>query len=118
MAKAQPKPTTDAPDAGAPTGNQSATTELQALATAGAVPDAGKQLEQARPAEVERCDVRVLAAVTIADVRYLPDVVIEGIPVDLAKAHAGSVDAHPDAVAYARSIDAKILQFEPEPDPE
>ena len=67
---------------------------------------------------MERCDVRVLAAVTIADVRYQPGVVIEGIPVDVAEAHAGSVDAHPDAVAYARSTNAEVLQFEPESEPE
>ncbi|MFA9286986.1 hypothetical protein ACCQ08_19525 [Comamonas sp. SY3] len=118
MAKAQPKPTTDAPDAGASTGDQGASTELQALATAGAPPAAGNPMAEAPPTKVERCAVRVLAAVTIADVRYRPGVVIEGIPVDLAEAHAGSVDAHPDAVDYARSINAEVLQFEPEPDPE
>lgn len=118
MAKAQPKPTTDAPDAGAPAGDQGASTELQALATAGAPPAAGNQPAEPPPTKVERCVVRVLAAVTIADVRYKPGVVIEGIPVDLAEAHAGSVDAHPDAVDYARSINAEVLQFEPEPDPE
>lgn len=118
MAKAQPKPTTDAPDAGAATGDQGASTELQALATVGAPSAASNPLAEAPPTKVERCAVRVLAAVTIADVRYKPGVVIEGIPVDLAEAHAGSVDAHPDAVEYARSINAEVLQFEPEPDPE
>ncbi len=118
MAKAQPKPTTDAPDAGAPAVDQGASTELQALATAGAPPVAGNPPAEALPAKVERRAVRVLAAVTIADVRYQPGVLIEGIPVDLAEAHAGSVDAHPDAVAYARSTNAQVLQFEPEPDPE
>ncbi|UXC18555.1 hypothetical protein [Comamonas squillarum] len=116
MAKAQPKPTTDAPDAGAPAGDQGASTELQALATAGAPPGAGNPPAEAPPAKVERRAVRVLAAVTIADVRYQPGVLIEGIPVDLAEAHAGSVDAHPDAVAYARSTNAQVLQFEPERD--
>ncbi|MEH3087712.1 MAG: hypothetical protein PGN26_14530 [Xylophilus ampelinus] len=46
---------------------------------------------------------RVLAAVTIAGVRYQPNEVITGLPGSLAKQHADSVDSHPDAVAYARS---------------
>lgn len=74
--------------------------------------------KKADPVQSSLCDVRVLAAVTIAGIRYAPDTVIEGLPVALAEAHAGSVDPHPDAVAYARSTNAEVLQFEPEPDPE
>lgn len=58
------------------------------------------------------CDVRVLAAVTIAGQRFQPDDVIEGIPEDVAKAHAGSVDPHPDAVDYARSAGAPVKPFQ------
>ena len=62
--------------------------------------------------QAERCDVRVLAAVTIGDTRYQPDEVIEGLPVATAKAHQDSVDPHPDAVAYARSLGTTVHQFE------
>ena len=61
--------------------------------------------------EAEHCDVRVLAAVTIGGERYQPDDVIEGLPAHLAQAYMGSVDAHPDAVAYARSIGASVKPF-------
>lgn len=64
------------------------------------------------PAQVERCDVRVLAAVTIGDTRYQPDEVIEGLPVAVAQAHSDSVDTHPDAVAYARTLGTTVHQFE------
>lgn len=64
-----------------------------------------------KPDAAQRCDVRVLAAVTIGDVRYQPDDVIEGLPEDLAKAYKSSLDQHPDAVAYARSIDAPVKPF-------
>ncbi|MFT3815444.1 MAG: hypothetical protein QM740_19050 [Acidovorax sp.] len=62
--------------------------------------------------QTERCDVRVLAAVTIGDTRYQPDEVIEGLSVAIAQAHHGSVDPHPDAVAYARTLGTPVHQFE------
>ena len=55
--------------------------------------------------------VRVLAAVTIDGVRFAPDDVIEGMPETIAQAYAGSVDPHPDAVAYARSVGAPVKPF-------
>lgn len=63
------------------------------------------------PQELLMVDVRVLAAVTIDCVRFLPNDVIEGMPDAVAQAYAGSVDAHPDAVAYARSIDSPVKPF-------
>lgn len=69
-------------------------------------------------------EARVLAAVTLAGVRHAPGVLLEGVPVALAKAHADSLDAHPDAVAHARADNAPVFKFEPEaaseagPDPE
>lgn len=64
------------------------------------------------PQEMLLVDVRVLAAVTIDGVRFLPNDVIEGMPDAIAQAYADSVDAHPDAVAYARSIDSPVKPFQ------
>lgn len=89
---------------------QDANQAEQAPATAGAVPEvniAGQQDD-----DVERRDVRVLAPVTIAGVSYGPNDVIEGLPLALVEAYAGSVDDHPDAVDYAHSIGAPVKQFE------
>lgn len=61
---------------------------------------------------------RVLAAVTLGGVRIPPGGILEGLPVDIAEAHADALDTHPDAVAYARSIEAPVHQYEPEPAPE
>lgn len=61
--------------------------------------------------EVQLVDVRVLAAVSIEGERFLPDEVIEGMPESVAQAYADRVDSHPDAVAYARSIDAPVKPF-------
>lgn len=64
----------------------------------------------------ERFDVRVLTPVTIADVRYEPNDVIEGLPLALVEAYAGSVDDHPDAVTYARDNGAPVKAFELQPE--
>ena len=56
-------------------------------------------------------DVRVLAPVTIGDVRYQPNPVLEGLPLALVEAHLGSVDPHPEAVAYARANDGAVVQY-------
>ena len=56
-------------------------------------------------------DVRVLADVTIAGVRYLSNDVIEGLPASLVEQHAEAVDAHPDAVAYARTLGMPAKPF-------
>lgn len=91
----------------------------QALAAAGATPEDGATTDPAdsagsnHAAEVEVCDVRVLAPVTIGCERFDPNDVIEGLPLALAEAHAGSVDTHPDAVAYARSTGSPVKPFEP-----
>ena len=88
--------------------------ETQAPATAGAADGqgagAGAQQDPA-PQDVALVDVRVLAAVTIDGVRFQPDDVIEGVPETIAQAYAGSVDPHPDAVAYARSVGAPVKPF-------
>ena len=93
------------------TQQQEATHAEQVPATAGAEPeaDAAGQHED----DVERRDVRVLAPVTIAGAGYDPNDVIEGLPLALVEAYAGSVDDHPDAVAYAHSIGAPVKQFQP-----
>ena len=65
----------------------------------------------AAPQQVQVVDVRVLAAVTIGGARFQPDDVIEGMPDSVAQAYAGSVDQHPDAVAYARSLGAPVLPY-------
>lgn len=65
----------------------------------------------AAPQQVQLIDVRVLAAVNIGGARFQPDDVIEGMPDSVAQAYAGSVDPHPDAVAYARSIGALVLPY-------
>lgn len=83
-------------------------------ATAGAAEDqpAGHTAEQPTAAlDVVRVDVRVLASVTIGGARFQPDDVIEGMPDSVAQAYAGSVDPHPDAVAYARSLGAPVLPY-------
>ena len=88
--------------------------ETQAPATAGAADGqpAGDGVQQdPEPQDVALVDVRVLAAVTIDGVRFAPDDVIEGMPETIAQAYAGSVDPHPDAVAYARSVGAPVKPF-------
>ena len=57
--------------------------------------------------------MRVLAQITIGEVRYPPNTIIEGLPVAIAEAYKDRVDAHPEAVAYARSVDAPVVAFEP-----
>lgn len=124
MAKAQPKSAADALPTDQVAGQQeqqqstdtaAPASETQALATAGAEEAQAQSSPPAvpdpTPAEVESCAVRVLAAVTIGHVRYKPNTLIEGMPLALAKAHAGSVDPHPDAVAYARSIGSPVEHF-------
>ena len=55
--------------------------------------------------------MRVLAPVTIAGTRYEPNDVIEGLPLALIEAYAGSVDDHPDAVTYARDSGGTVKAF-------
>ena len=122
----KPKPTPAAADV--PTADQSAgqqaqqqgaddtaqAGETQAPATAGAADgqSAGAETPQdPAPQEVQLVDVRVLAGVTIDGERFQPDDVIEGMPETIAQAYAGSVDPHPDAVAYARSVGAPVKPF-------
>lgn len=111
MAKANTKPAaeqaTEAPEADK--------TDDQAVADAGGAPsstDPAPPAPDPEVADVVRCSVRVLAAVTIADVRYTPDAVIHGLPVALAEAYAGSLDRHDDAVTYALSVGAPVHEFE------
>lgn len=93
--------------------------QAPAQATAGAAPEGATEAAQGNSADidpvpdVERCDVRVLAPVTIGCERFVPNDVIEGLPLALAKAHAGSVDTHPDAVDYARSTGSPVKPFDP-----
>lgn len=103
MAKANPTTKVDVPPA------QTEHAAALAPTTVGAAPapNAGKPDDFA-----ELCNVRVLASVTIGETRYQPDMVIEGLPVATANANRGSVDQHPDAVAYARSIGAPVLKYE------
>lgn len=88
--------------------------ETQAPATAGAADGqgagAGTQQDPATQ-DVALVAVRVLAAVIIDGVRFQPDDVIEGVPETIAQAYAGSVDPHPDAVAYARSVGSPVKPF-------
>ncbi|WP_159917866.1 hypothetical protein [Pantoea sp. 18069] len=122
MAKAQPKTSADGAPAGGlvqdqQQGDAAAGQEHagQAPAMAGAASEgagAGDVLQGGSNPEPEALvDVRVLAAVTIAEQRFHPDDLIEGVPQGVAQAYAGSVDPHPDAVAYARSIGAPVKPF-------
>lgn len=91
---------------------QSGETQVPATAGAGDGQGAGAGTQQdPAPQDVALVDVRVLAAVTIDGVRFQPDDVIEGMPESIAQAYAGSVDPHPDAVAYARSVGAPVKPF-------
>lgn len=56
--------------------------------------------------------VRVLVGATVGAQHYSPDTVLENVPVAVAQAYAGVVDPHPDAVAYARSIGAPVVQYQ------
>ena len=88
--------------------------ETQAPATAGAADGQGAGAgtpQEPAPQDVALVAVRVLAAVTIDGVRFAPDDVIEGMPEAIAQAYAGSVDPHPDAVTYARSVGAPVKPF-------
>ena len=128
MAKPKPNTAVDAAETNSAATDQATDSEAsaaaqvdptQALATAGAAPEGGATTDPAdsaggnHAAEVEVCDVRVLAPVTIGCERFDPNDVIEGLPLALAEAHAGSVDTHPDAVAYARSTGSPVKPFEP-----
>lgn len=123
MAKAQPKTSAD----DAPPDGQVQDQQQQGDAAAGQEPagqapamvgaasegaGAGDVLQGGSDPEPEALvDVRVLAAVTIAEQRFHPDDLIEGVPQGVAQAYAGSVDQHPDAVAYARSTGAPVKPF-------
>lgn len=125
MAKAQPKTSADGAPAGGLAqdqqeqrqGDDAAGQEPtdQAPALAGAAPEgagAGDVLRGGADTEPEAMvDVRVLVAVTIAEQRFHPNDLIEGVPQCVAQAYAGSVDQHPDAVAYARSTGAPVKPF-------
>ena len=56
-------------------------------------------------------DVRVLADVTIAGMRYVANDVIEGLPASLCEQHADSLDGAPAAVAYARTLGMPAKPF-------
>lgn len=58
---------------------------------------------------------RILAAVNLGGVRYEAGGILEGLPEAIAEAYADALDTHPDAVAYARSIEAPVHQYQPEP---
>jgi len=58
---------------------------------------------------------RVLCAVTIGGVRHTPNTVIENLPADVLKSHAGSLDAEPAAVEYAKSEGGAVVQYTDEP---
>lgn len=97
---------------GATDGAQQGEAQPAAAAEAADGDAAGAVAQQdPHPQEVPLVDVRVLAAVSIDGVRFQPNDVIEGMPDAVAQAYAGSVDAHPDAVAYARSIDSPVKPF-------
>lgn len=121
MAKAQPKAATaEAPGTDQAQAQQDGTTgtatDLTAVSdpatagadTSGATPPTSTTTSN-KPEDV--CEVRVLVDVTIGETRYQANDVVEGVPGSVATAYAGSVDAHPDAVAYARSQDAPVKQF-------
>lgn len=54
------------------------------------------------PAAPELVEVRVLVRCAFGE----PDAVV-ALPPDVVAAHAGEVDPHPEAVAYAKSLLAK-----------
>ena len=88
--------------------------EAQTPAAAGVATEAVESAAPAAPKpneQSEHFDVRVLAPVTIAGTRYEPNDVIEGLPLALIDAHAGSVDDHPDAVTYARENGGAVKPF-------
>lgn len=58
---------------------------------------------------------RVLCAVTIGGVRHEPNAVIENLPADVFKANAGSLDAEPAAVEYAKSEGGAVVQYSDAP---
>lgn len=62
--------------------------------------------------EVEIVDVLVLCAGNVAGIRYEAGIVLEDVPVNVAQAYAGMLDAHPDAAAYARARGAEVLAYE------
>ena len=59
----------------------------------------------------KKVDCRVLSAVTLYGVRFEPNDVLEGVPETLATQHKGSLDSHPDAVAFARAEGYPVKQF-------
>lgn len=57
---------------------------------------------------------RVLCAVTIGGVRHEPNTVIENLPADVLKAHAGALDAEPAAVEFAKSEGGAVVSYDDE----
>lgn len=87
-------------------------TQIEALADSllAKTQDSGPLTSLAWPPQL--FDVRILAPVTIRDVRYQPNTVLEGLPLALVEAHLGSVDPHPEAVAYARANGGEVIEFQ------
>lgn len=115
MATTKPKP--GAADSAQVDKERAVTAESgQTLATPGAADQPDDSASSAPSVtsveDLELCDVRVLAPVTICDVRYQPNTVLEGVPLALVEAHLGSVDPHPEAVAYARANDGAVVQYQ------
>ena len=54
----------------------------------------------------------VLCAGHVAGKFYTAGTVLEGVPADVAQAHAGMLDAHPDAIAHARSAGHPVAAYQ------
>lgn len=61
---------------------------------------------------VKTVDVLVLCTGNVAGNRYEAGAVLEGVPSDVAKTYSGMLDAHPDAVFYARAHGAVVSAYE------
>ncbi len=77
-----------------------------------AAPEPPAEPDPSLEASVETSTVRVLCTTTLGANRYQPNNVIEGVPADVLSQYAGSLDPHPDAIAFAKAEGGPTLQYE------
>lgn len=84
----------------------SAERDAPAIESQAANPAPGPELS------AQAIDVLVLCAGNVAGNRYEAGTVLEGVPSEVAKGYIGMLDAHPDAVFYARAHGATVIAYE------
>lgn len=76
----------------------------------------GQQEQQKAPGKaakkaIEVVAARVLCAGAVGNQRFAAGVVVEGIPAEVAQAHAAMLDSNPAAVSRAKDRGAEVLTY-------